>query len=145
MNATRIALSVTLALGLHGGAVALDAAQADRLVKDYLKKQQTADMSSDVQQQVIADLNGDGQSEIVLLWSLLGPTYWYTHVSVLAPAGKGYGAAKADITGMAETLRVERGSIVVDTKVLGKNDARCCPSLKKVVRFKWDGKKLVPA
>jgi hypothetical protein len=141
--ARTIAIVVT-ALAAHGGALALDAAEADRLVKRYLATQKTPDMDAQAQQQIVADLNGDGKPEIVLLWSLLGPTYWYTKLSVLVPAGKAAQASVADITGLAETLRVDGGAIVVDTLVLGKNDPRCCPSVKKQVRYRWSGTKLAP-
>lgn len=145
MPAARLVLVLALMSGLSGAATAFDAAQVGRVTERYLASEKTEDMSAEAQQYVLADLDGDGRQEIVLLWSLLGPTYWYTHLSVLTPAGKDYRASKADIVGLAEGVRVEGREIVVDTKVLGKNDARCCPSVKKAVRFRWNGQQLTAA
>lgn len=135
---------LALVLAAHGPAAALDAAEAERLVQRYLAKQKVDGMTPEAQQQLVADVDGDGKPEVVLLWNQLGPTYWYAKLSVLKPAGKDVQAAGADVAGIAETVRVEGARIVVDSLVLGKNDPRCCPSVKKTVRYRWSGAKLAP-
>ena len=137
-------LAALVVLAAPGTAAALDAAEADRVVKRFLAKQKVDGMTPEAQQQLVADVDGDGKPEVVLLWNQLGPTYWYAKLSVLKPAGKDVQAAGADVAGIAETVRVEGARIVVDSLVLGKNDPRCCPSVKKTVRYRWSGAKLAP-
>jgi hypothetical protein len=95
------------------------------------------------QEQIIADLNSDGTEEIVLLWSLLGPTYSYTQLTVFSQTGNDYTPkGSVDITGLAERLTIEDKNIIVDTLILGENDPRCRPSVKKQVKYRWTGQNL---
>lgn len=91
-----------------------------------------------------ADLDADGKPELVVLWTFLGPTYWWSRVSVFTRAGNSWrvaGTTAAD--GIVERLRVKGSEIQVDTMVAGPNDPRCCPSKKTVQRIRWQGGKLV--
>jgi hypothetical protein len=93
-----------------------------------------------------ADLDGDGKPEWVVLWTFLGPTYWWSRVSVFTQAGSTWRAAGTTAAdGIVERLRVKGGEIHVDTMVAGPNDPRCCPSRKTVQRIRWQGGKLVSA
>jgi len=56
---------------------ALDQKAADVVINKYLEKQKTADGEGQSSGNVIADLNGDGKPEIVLLWAFKGATYAY--------------------------------------------------------------------
>jgi hypothetical protein len=90
------------------------------------------------------DLDGDGKPEWVVLWTFLGPTYWWSRVSVFTQTGNRWraaGSARAD--GIVERLRLQGREIAVDTLVAGPNDPRCCPSRKAVLRYRWQGGKLL--
>jgi hypothetical protein len=91
-----------------------------------------------------ADLDGDGKPELVVLWTFLGPTYWWSRVSVFTRAGPAWRAAGTTAAdGIVEGLRIKGTEINVDTMVAGPNDPRCCPSRKAVQRIRWQGGKLV--
>jgi hypothetical protein len=51
--------------------------------------------------------------------------------------------ASLGLTGEAKLLSVKAGVILVEQKVLGKNDPRCCPSIKKLVKYRLVGKKIL--
>lgn len=95
----------------------------------------------------VADLNGDGQDEIVVLWTMLGPTYWDHGLAVLAKQGPRYvtaGEAQEPL-GSVEGLSVADGVIQLKTKWAAPNDPRCCPSLAKTLRYRWTPGKLTLA
>lgn len=126
-----------------GIASALDQKEAQVAIETFLATQRTQELEPQTQEHIVADLNSDGAQEIVLLWLLLGPTFSYTKLTVLSQTANGYApAASVDITGLAERLTVEDGTIIVDTLVLGENDPRCCPSVKKRVKYRWTGQNL---
>lgn len=130
-------------------AAAPDAAAVADVVQRYVA---SADREAELYQEnveggqtVVADLDGDGQAEIVLLTTLLGATYWNYSVTVFTDRGKGHVVAASTDTplGMVDSIAVKDGSIHVSAKWLAPNDARCCPSLQRTTVYAWQGNKLV--
>ena len=126
---------------------AIDQKAADAAVNKFLAAQKALGGGQDDAQSmnsVIADLNGDGKAEIVLLWVTLGPTYSSNALTVLADAGKGFAeAASLPLTGQADKVAVKDGVMLVDLKVLAKKDPLCCPSISKQEKFRWMGGKKI--
>lgn len=140
----------TLAWG-HGtaSAAAPTAATVEGVVKRYMDAANRAagqnQESVEATQTVVADLDGDGRDEIVLLTTLLGPTYWNHSVTVFADRGKGHVVAASTDSplGMVESIAARDGLILVKAKWPGPNDPRCCPSVEKTTAYAWQGNKLV--
>ena len=124
-------------------AVALDAGGAKQVVDNFLARQTSPQGSADAVQHVIADLDGDGRADIVLLWNVLGPTYANPKLTLFLDQGKTYRTLTSDLSGQTERVTVKGSDIRVDTLMLGPNDARCCPSVRKQLLFRWQGGKLV--
>lgn len=122
---------------------ALDKKDADAAIKRFLASKQTGQESADQDSSAIADLNGDGKEEIVLVWRVLGPTYSLDNLTVLSAGPTGYSAAATfPLDGQASLSSVKNGAILVDHLVLGKNDPRCCPTVKKQMKYRWQGTKI---
>ena len=131
-------------------AAAPEAEQARRIAEEFLATKQAAaspQEAYEVGDVVIADLDGDGQAEVVVLWTMLGPTYWHHGVTVLARRGQQYApSGEADEPlGSVEGMAVRNGIIELKTKWPGPNDARCCPTVPKTLRYRWSGSRLTPA
>jgi hypothetical protein len=132
---------VVLAALAHG----VDAfdGESERAVKVFLSSQETDSEGADSQGFAVADLNGDGKSEIVLVWTFLGPTYWQNNLTILSRAGKGYKpVASLALVGEAKLSSVEKGIIRVDQTIYAKDDPKCCPSIKKQAEYRWTGRKI---
>ena len=113
----------------------------EEAIKIYLSSKKTDTEDTDSQGGATADLNGDGKSEIVLVWTLLGPTYWHNTLTILTKTNKGYKPiATLNLEGEAKLTSVKGGIIYTEEKVYGKNDAICCPSIKKEGKYRWVGK-----
>jgi len=123
--------------------VALQQNDADEAIKKFLSSQKSDGEDADSQGSAVADLNGDGKPEIVLVWTLLGPTYWRNTLTVLSKAAGGYKAvASLQLTGEAKLSSVKAGVIALDQKVYAKNDPVCCPTINKKAKYRWVGKKI---
>jgi hypothetical protein len=112
-------------------------------VTRFARKVTRHQMAWPARQHVIVDLNADGKPEIVLLWDALGPTFGYSKMSIFLDLGKTYRTLTTDLDGQVDKLTVKGSTILVDTKTLGPNDPRCCPTVKKRVAYQWKGEKLV--
>ena len=121
---------------------AQDDSGAKVVISKFLSSQKSADGEGSAGQHVIADLDGDGKSDIVLLWDLLGPTYSSPKMTIFLDQGKTYRSVTAALTGQSQKLTVKGPMILVDTLTLGPKDPRCCPTAKKQLRFLWSGGKL---
>lgn len=127
---------------------AASGADASRKIADqFVAGKQAGHMESYEATEVLAaDLNGDGQDEIVVLWTMYGPTYSNNGVAVLVKQGTRYAAAGEthDPLGLVEGMTVADSLIQLTTKWPGPNDPRCCPSVTKTLRYRWTPGKLTP-
>lgn len=103
--------------------------------------------SVEAMQTLTADLDGDGKEEIVLLTTLLGPTYWGYAVTVFSDRGKGYvvAAESTDALGMVDSISAKDGTVLVKAKWPAANDPICCPTLEKTTPYQLRGGKLLQA
>lgn len=147
MMRSRFALVLVMVVGLSilaHAARPFDQEEVDEAIKSFLSAQKTESENAQSVGSAISDLDGDGKPEIVLLWTLLGPTYWSNTLTVFSKAAAGYKpVASLQLEGMAKRLvSVKAGIILVDQDVYAKNDPRCCPSIKKQMKYRWLGKKI---
>lgn len=126
-----------------------DPALVERTVAAHVRKADLAAQqnreSVEAMQTLTADLDGDGKEEIVLLTTLLGPTYWSYAVTVFADRGKGYGvvAESEDALGMVDSISAKDGTVLVKAKWPAANDPICCPTLEKTTPYQLRAGKLV--
>ena len=127
-----------------------DAEQARRIAEQYVAGMQSAGgnpqegyEAGDV---VVSDLDDDGQDEIVVLWTMYGPTYWHHGVAVLAKNGTRYVPAgeTQEPLGSVEAMTVRERVVELKTKWPGPDDPRCCPSVARTLRYRWTPGKLTP-
>lgn len=142
-------LLLVLALSARALAAPPEAVQARRVAEQFIATKQAAASPQEAYEAgdiATADLDGDGKAEVVVLWTMLGPTYWHHGVSVLARNGQRYvpaGEAEEPL-GSVEGMSVRNGIIELKTKWPGPNDARCCPTVPKTLRYRWSGGRLAP-
>jgi len=122
---------------------ALDDQGAQAVINKFLGSQKLDGASASPDRHVIADLDGDGRPDIVLIWAVLGPTSGYYKMSVFLDQGRNYRTLTTNLSGDVQKLTVNGRTIVIDVLNLGPNDPRCCPSVKAQQRFQWTGQKLV--
>ena len=122
---------------------ALDDNGARAVINKFIGSQKFEGADASPDRHVIADLNGDGKPDIVLLWNVLGPTSGYTKMSIFLDQGRNYRTLTTDLPGQIERLTVKGSIIVIDALTLGPKDPRCCPTVKMQQRFHWTGSKLV--
>ncbi|WP_155944629.1 hypothetical protein [Pseudoxanthomonas sp. Root630] len=143
-------LLIAIVVGMPAHAAAPDADQARRIAEQFLATKQASASPQEAYEAgdiATADLDGDGEAEVVVLWTMLGPTYWHHGVTVLARKGQRYvpvGDAEEPL-GSVEGMLVRNGIIELKTKWPGPNDARCCPSVPKTLRYRWSAGRLTPA
>ena len=126
----------------------LDQKEVDEAIKSFLSSQGSEIAfereSAASQGSTVADLSGDGKSEIILVWTLFGPTYWRNTLTVFTKTAAGYTPdASLPLNGEAKLSSAKAGIIVVDQVEYAKNDALCCPSIKGLVKYRWLGKQIV--
>jgi hypothetical protein len=116
---------------------------ADAVVKTFLAAQHTDEEHAQAQGRAIADLNSDGKPEIVLVWTTLGPTYWHNTLTVFSEtSGRYKPVSSLQLNGEARLSSVKDGVIAVNQTMYGKNDSICCPTVKKLMNYRWNGNKL---
>ena len=147
MKSTRCVSIIALLFCLNNLVVAAQSGaqkDEDAAINSFLSTQKSGGEDAQSVGSEIADLDGDGNSELVLLWVLLGPTYWRHTLTVFSKTAAGYKpVASLTLQGMATKLSsVKAGIIVVDHELFAKNDPRCCPSIKKQLRYRWLDKKI---
>lgn len=117
---------------------------AEKAIKKYLKLQGSKHEYTESQGIAVSDLNGDGKSEIVLVWTLLGPTYWRNTLTIFTETPKGYKPVSSlELEGEAHLSSVKNGIINIEQKTYGEDDPRCCPSIKKQIKYRWQGNKIL--
>jgi hypothetical protein len=75
----------------------------------------------------------------------MGPTWSLPKLSVFIDQGRNYRTLTTDLTGQIEKIAVSGPTIQIDTLTQGPKDARCCPSVKKRVSYRWANDKLSQA
>ncbi len=93
------------------------------------------------------DVDGDGQGDFLVLFTLEGPNGGNRHVSFLAcfPSGGGRPSiVPAGERGERDPveIRVERGKIVLATREYRPGDPMCCPSGAGELVYEWKGGRL---
>lgn len=121
---------------------ALDDKGAQLVISRFLASQKSEQGEPNAGQHAIADVDGDGKPDIVLLWDLMGPTSAWPKLTIFLDQGKNYRTLTTDLNGQTQKLTVKGPMILVDTLVLGPKDPRCCPTVKKRVEFRWANGKL---
>lgn len=121
----------------------------DKAVKAYVakeKKERAANREEvEVNNTIVADLNGDGKAEVVLDVAFLGGTWWSNSLVILSDKGKGYQVvADEGLLGSIQSIDVKNGLIHVNSLQAAPNDPRCCPSIKETTIYQWNGTKLLP-
>lgn len=124
-------------------AIAVGQKDTDEAIQKFLSSQKSDSEDAESQGSAVADLNSDGKSEIILVWTTMGPTYWHNTLTVLTKTSSGYKpAASFPLIGEATLLSAKAGIISVDQKVYAKKDPICCPTIKKRLKYRWQGKKI---
>jgi hypothetical protein len=140
-------LSLALLAGLSGfppSAFGQERDEVDKVVNDYLSKQKSDGADAQAQGDAVGDLNADGKPEIVLVWTQLGPTFSNNTLTVFTKTGASYRPlASFPLIGEAELSTVKGGIISVKQVVYAKNDPVCCPTVKKVGKYRLMGKKIL--
>ena len=131
------------ALLLAPTAQALDDKGAKAVIDKFIGSQKIEGAEASPDRHAIADLNGDGKPDIVLIWLVLGPTSGYYKMSIFLDQGRNYRTLTSDLSGHVERLAVNGSTIVIDMLEFGPKDPRCCPSVKMQKRFQWTSGKLV--
>lgn len=136
--------------GLSALAAPLEQITAEKITARHVGRMDAEDgdpmQTVEATKTIVADLDGDDKPEIVLLWTMLGPTYWSNGVSVFALRGTTYAMVteSREPLGMVEDMKVENGVIRLETKWPRPSDPRCCPTLDKTLRYRWKGGQFLP-
>lgn len=130
-------------IAASAGALALDDNGAKQVIDRFLAKQPQEQGTPDAFVHRIADVNGDGRADIVLVWNVMGPTSAWPKLTLFLDNGGTYRALTTDLAGQVETLMVKGSNITVGTLMLGPKDPRCCPTQKRQINMRWQGGKLV--
>ena len=116
---------------------------ADAIVKNFLATQRSHEESAQAQGSAIADLNGDGKPEIVLVWTTIGPSYWHNTLTVFSKSSRTYKPVSSlPLNGEAQLSSAKDGVIVVKQVMYAKDDPICCPTVKKSMNYRWSANRL---
>lgn len=121
----------------------LDDPGAKAVIARFMGSQKIEGMDVSPGEHKIADLNGDGKDDIVLIWHALGPTYGYSKMSIFLDQGRNYRTLTTDLPGQIENFTVNGSKVILNTLTPGPKDPRCCPTVKTRVTYQWLGNKLV--
>ena len=126
---------------------ALDAGQ-QRVVQKFIAKQGSDGNTARADSVRVHDLDGDGQPEIVVLWTAYFGNSSASSLSVLAVGRVSQGkrlwreASTVQIDGIDPRLEIRGASLQVDSITLGPKDPRCCPTRKVHRQWVYRGGKL---
>lgn len=117
-------------------------------IQNFLVSQQVLDLHTDAEASISADLNRDGEKEIILVWSVLKSQFDArkadTMMTVLTKDKKGYRAAgTVQLQGQTAGMMVQGNRILIDTLAYADSDPQCCPSLRQSATYLWKGSTLV--
>jgi hypothetical protein len=93
------------------------------------------------------DLNGDGAQDaaVILLSSGGGSGGFFELAVMINQNGTPVQAASQSLGDRADvkSIAIRSGIIVIDILLHGPGDARCCPSIRQIQRYRLDGGRLV--
>lgn len=133
---------VPVALGIATPpAQARDEKSSDRIVEKFLESKQDESGPAESHGSTEADLDGDRKPEIVLVWLKTTANTWRYTLTVFTRTARGLIAVSRPLDdGFATLASVKDGVIFVDQTVYKESDPRCCPSLQKQAKYRWQGK-----
>jgi hypothetical protein len=121
----------------------------DPALEAVLQKQIETEEGVQLQSIIKSDLEASFPGEErVVLWVLLGATYWSSHLSVLSEKnGQWQQLATLSLDGAEATLDTvaSDGLITVNAKTAGPNDPVCCPSQVKTLQYRYAKGQLIAA
>lgn len=139
---------VTPVLAKEPGFV-LPAHPSDPALEAVLQKQIEPEEGVQLQSIIKSDLEASFPGEErVVLWVLLGASYWSSHLTVLAQKqGQWQPLATLSLDGAEATLDTvtSDGLITVNAKTAGPNDPVCCPSQVKTLQYRYAKGQLIAA
>lgn len=139
---------VTPVLAKEPGFV-LPAHPSDPALEAVLQKQIEPEEGVQLQSIITSDLEASFPGEErVVLWVLLGASYWSSHLTVLAQKqGQWQPLSTLSLEGSEATLDTVTpdGLITVNAKTAGPNDPVCCPSQVKTLQYRYAKGQLVAA
>lgn len=140
MRPTYAILTLAALLASNQG---LSAPLSNPAIEAALKTEVDAQENVDLQAIIEADLEaGFPGKEKVVLWTLLGPTYWSGKLSVMSgQTGQWSAIVTLDMGGVepkSGSLTVSPdGVISLDAKTPGPDDPICCPSQQKNLKYRY--------
>jgi hypothetical protein len=113
---------------------------ADAAVKKFLSKTPNGKSGGQFREWVVTDLNDDGKSEIVLVWTPMKPTNKQSHLTVFSRASDGYKPVSTKVLiGEARLSSVTDGLILVDLNpgTYAPGDPILRPTVKQRIGYRW--------
>lgn len=115
----------------------------EAVLQQQIDPEEGVQLRSMVKSELEPGLPGEEQ---VVLWTLLGPSYWSNHLSVLSQqVGQWRLLATLSLDGTVATLETVTtdGLISMAAKTPGPNDPICCPSQQKTLHYRYGRGQLV--
>jgi len=145
---------ITASAALFFTSTAFCQADGGHVVNQFIKSQAKAARSeeyTDARKVLRGDINGDGQKDLVVLYTLEGAgggNSYNQYLAVFLTTGRSYREVAHVLVGGKLQRDVELSSISdstinLDTKAYAKNDPACCPSRAGKARFVLRANKLV--
>jgi len=120
---------------------------SDPALEALLKQQLEPEERVQLQSLIKADLEpGLPGEETAVIWTLLGPSYWSNHLSLLSQQG-GHWRLLATLSLEGAEAKLDKvtsdGLLSVTAKIPGPNDPICCPSQQKTLHYRYGRGQLV--
>lgn len=115
----------------------------EAVLQQQIDPEEGVQLQSMVKSELEPGLPGEEQ---VVIWTLLGPSYWSSHLSVLSQkSGQWRLLATQSLDGTVATLETVTtdGLISIAAKTPGPNDPICCPSQQKTLQYRYGRGQLV--
>lgn len=133
-----LALTITSAHAETTGETAtLSDPALEAVLQQGLESNEGVQLQSLMKADIDPNLPGE---ESVVVWTLLGPSYWSTHLTVLSKQNDQWvvSATTQLTTGKTHIVSVTSdGTIKMTAKVAGPNDPVCCPSQTQTLNYRY--------
>lgn len=144
VEATAPTVAAAPSAGAHSSA--LDAA-VDREIANEVAEE-GGDEYKDARRVLLADLNGDGNNDAVVLYTIEGQgggNGYFQSLATFYARPDGWGFRGKIVVGAGVQSVELLGSKTLGLKVLtvGPDDADCCPSVESIQKYTWDGSTFV--